>query len=259
MTVMPGHLSYSAIDSGLPHSPGSALHVPQPISMMTTGDMGILKSNLLPSLGLYSGLSLATYIAAQRTDPIELKEWLEPSVHVINAWWTAIGGPMCATKMSFSDTWAGLPWTEKLILTCVTAWGCRQFVRVTMRSFVRGKNAARCDNYKQESEIWDRWKYAFFKVVLPEAALRAVISLIPTTPSVKWISTLTFRVNTLTTIRAGRVLGATILAAGFGLEAITDPQLELQDQEYPDEQLEIPEERFDHIRQSVLRIVRLLK
>lgn len=226
--IMAAHPSNSAMYSNLPRPPKSAFHAAGPNFKMTSGDLGILKSTLLPSFGLYSGLSLATYITAQRTDRVELKDWLWPSGQVINAWWTAIGRPMYETKISFSDAWTGLTWTEKVLLGCVTAWGCRLFARIASRSLKRGKDDARYDACKKEPGFW---KTAFFKIFLPEAAVLSFISLPFTIPFAMGDTTLSLATNTISSIRA---FGTAVFAAGFGMEVMADTQIELHRQERSD-------------------------
>lgn len=225
---MAAHPSYSAIGNGLPRPPRSAFHPSRPSFGMTPGDLGILKSTLLPSFGLYSGLSFATYIAAQQTNRVELKDWLWPSGQVINAWWTAIGRPMYETKISFSDAWTGLTWSEKVLLGCVTLWGSRLFARIASRSLKRGKDDPRYDACKKEAGFW---KSAFYKIFLPEAAFLSLISLPFTVPFTMGDTTLSLSTNTLSAIRG---LGAAIFAAGFGMEVMADTQLELHRQERSD-------------------------
>lgn len=110
---------------------------------MALGDVGILKSTLLPTFGLYSSLSIATYAAAKATDRVELKDWLWPSAQVLSAWWSAIGQPMYNHEVSFGTVWDALPWTEKVLLSCVTIWGTRLFARIASRSLAREKDDPR--------------------------------------------------------------------------------------------------------------------
>lgn len=195
---------------------------------MTTGDVGILKSTILPSLGLYSSLSLATFVAAETTNRVELKDWLWPSGQVINAWWSAVGRPMYGTGISFSDAWTGLTWTEKLLLGGVSIWGTRLFARIASRSLIRGKDDPRYDAVKKERGFW---KTALFKVFLPEALFLSVISLPVTLPFCMDDTTLSMGMNSLITVRA---LGAGLFSAGFALEVLADTQLELYRKEHDD-------------------------
>lgn len=202
--------------------------VASPDFKMTTGDVGILKSTLLPSLGLYSSLSVATFVAAETTNRVELKDWLWPSGQVINAWWSAVGRPMNETGISFSDAWTGLTWTEKLLLGGVSIWGARLFARIASRSLVRGKDDPRYDAVKKERGFW---KSALFKVFLPEALFLSVISLPVTLPFSMGDTTLSMGMNSLSTVRA---LGAGLFSAGFALEVLADTQLESHRKKHDD-------------------------
>ncbi|GLI78270.1 hypothetical protein PoHVEF18_006579 [Penicillium ochrochloron] len=195
---------------------------------MTTGDVGILKSTLLPSFGLYSGLSITAYAAAQATDRLEIKDWLWPSAQVLNAWLTAIGRPMYETGITFPDAWRGLTWSEKLLLSGVTIWGTRLFARIVSRSLARGKDDPRYEAQKKEPGFW---KTALFKIFLPEAAFLSFISLPITVPYSMGDTTLSVSTNTLSTVRA---LAVGLFSSGFALEVMADTQLELHRKERED-------------------------
>lgn len=195
---------------------------------MTTGDVGILKSTLLPSFGLYSGLSITAYAAAQATDRLEIKDWLWPSAQVLNAWLTAIGRPMYETGITFPDAWRGLTWSEKLLLSGVTIWGTRLFARIVSRSLARGKDDPRYEAQKKEPGFW---KTALFKIFLPEAAFLSCISLPITVPYSMGDTTLSVSTNTLSTVRA---LAVGLFSSGFVLEVMADTQLELHRKERED-------------------------
>lgn len=222
-------VSYTVIDERLTdrlHAP--PLRAAKPNFKMTTGDVGILKSTLLPSFGLYSGLSIAAFAAAKATGRVEMKDWLWPSGQVINAWWSAIGRPMYETGMSFTDAWTGLTWSEKLLLGGVTLWGSRLFARIARRSITRGKDDSRYDAMKKEPGFWES---AFFNIFLPEAAFLSVISLPLTLPFCMGDTTLSLSKNSLDTVRA---LGVGLFSSGFALEVMADTQLELHRQERTD-------------------------
>jgi steroid 5-alpha reductase family enzyme len=195
---------------------------------LTTGDIGILKSTLLPSCGLYSGLSLATFVAAKATNRVELKDWLWPSGQVINAWWNAVGRSMYETGITFSDAWAANSWTQKLLVGGVTIWGTRLFARIASRSLARGKDDSRYDAAKTEPGFW---KTALFKVFLPEALFLSVISLPVTMPFSLDNTAISLVSDTSSTLRA---LGVGLFSAGFALEVLADTQLELHRQERDD-------------------------
>lgn len=205
-----------------------SLHNARPNFRMSPGDVGILKSTILPSFGLYSSLSLGTYIAAKATDRVELKDWLWPSAQVINAWWSAIGQPMYDEGISFNACWDSLSWTEKVLLSCVTIWGTRLFGRIASRSLSRGKDDARYDAIKKEPGFW---RTAFLKVFLPETVVLSVISLPFTTPFHMGGSNIWLGENTINVVRA---LGVGLFGAGFAMEVMADTQLGLHRKERTD-------------------------
>ncbi|CAI7591235.1 unnamed protein product [Penicillium glandicola] len=214
--------------SALENQASSSLHSPPLRCNITPSDVGILKSTLLPSFSLYSTLSLATYIAAEATNRVELKDWLWPSAQVLNAWWTAIGQPMCKHDISFGAACKALLWTERVLLTCVTIWGTRLFARIACRSLSRGTDDARYDAIKKEPGFWKR---AFLKIFLPEAAALSVISLPFTVPFTMGETTLPIGNDMVNIVRA---LGVGLFAAGFAMEAMADAQLGLHRQERTD-------------------------
>lgn len=205
----------------------------------TTGNIGILKSTILPSFTLYSSLSVATFIVAKKTDRVELKDWLWPSSHVLNAWWSAVGRDMYKNKVTFSTAWGKLSWTEKLLIGSVTVWGMRLFARIARRSLTRGKDDSRYEACKKDPGFW---RMALFKIFLPEATVLSVISL-PFTLPFNWSgSAVSLGVEYLNTIRA---FGVGLFSAGFALEVMSDTQLELH-----------REERTDLCRHGVWSLVR---
>jgi steroid 5-alpha reductase family enzyme len=195
---------------------------------MTPGDVGILKSTLLPSFGIYSSLSLATYLAAEATNRVELKDWLWPSAQVLNAWWSAIGQHMYKENLPLSTVWEALPWTERVLLSCVTIWGTRLFARIASRSLTRGKDDSRYEAVKKEPGFW---KSAFVKIFLPEALVLSFISLPFTIPFNGGDTTLALGENALNLVRG---LGVGLFGAGFAMEVLADTQLELHRRERAD-------------------------
>ena len=214
--------------TALENQASSPLHSPPLQNNMTPGDVGILKSTLLPSFGLYTSLSLGTYFAAEVTDRVELKDWLWPSAQVLNAWWTAIGRPMYTHNLPFSTAWSAQSWTEKVLLSCVTIWGTRLFVRIASRSLSRGRDDSRYDAAKKEPGFW---KSAFAKIFLPEALVLSMISLPFTAPLTMGNATLGLGKDALNVVRA---LGVGLFGIGFGLEVLADTQLELHRRERTD-------------------------
>ncbi|KAJ5336239.1 Protein of unknown function DUF1295 [Penicillium brevicompactum] len=214
--------------STLENQASSALHSPPLQNAMTPGDVGIFKSTLLPSFGLYTSLSLGTYLAAEATNRVELKDWLWPSSQVLNAWWTAVGSPMYTHNLSFDTVWNAIPWTEKVILGCVTIWGTRLFARIASRSLSRSGDDSRYETAKTEPGFW---KSAFVKIFLPEALVLGIISLPFTIPFTIGDTTLPVSEDGLSIIRA---LGVGLFGVGFGMEVMADTQLELHRRERTD-------------------------
>ncbi|KAJ5781206.1 hypothetical protein N7457_006366 [Penicillium paradoxum] len=206
----------------------SSLHSPPLQNKMTPSDVGIFKSTLLPSFGLYSTLSLATYVAAEATDRVELKDWLWPSAQVLNAWWSAIGQPMCKDNISLGTAWDALPWTERVLLSCVTIWGTRLFARIAARSLSRGQDDSRYDAVKKEPGFWTT---AALKIFLPEALILSVISLPFTVPFTVGGTALRMDDEAVDLVRA---LGVAVFGAGFAMEVMADTQLGLHRQERTD-------------------------
>jgi steroid 5-alpha reductase family enzyme len=195
---------------------------------LTPGDVGILKSTLLPSFGLYSSLSLATYFAAEATNRVELKDWLWPSAQVLNAWWSAIGQNMYKHGHPFRAAWDALPWTEQVLLSCVTIWGTRLFSRIASRSLSRDTDDARYEAVKKEPGFW---KSAFVKIFLPEALILSVISFPFTLPFNTDNNTLALGEDARNIVRA---LGVGVFGAGLAMEVLADTQLELHRRERTD-------------------------
>lgn len=203
----------------------------KPDVRINAGDVGILKSTLLPSFTLHSGLTLASYAAARATDRGELKDYNWPSSQVANAWWSAIGRRMYYDHLPFTTAWDILPWTEKLLLSSVTLWGTRLFYRIVSRSVARGKDDPRYDELKEQQGSSSFWNTASFKLFLPEAAFLAFISLPFTLPFRMGSSAVTLAPEVSCALRT---LGVGLFSAGFAMEALADTQLELHRQERSD-------------------------
>ncbi|KAJ3940369.1 uncharacterized protein N0V96_009365 [Colletotrichum fioriniae] len=200
-----------------------SLHPSNPVNAATTSTLGLVQNALLPSFGLHAGLSTVVYAVARYTDRADAKDWLWPSGQVANAWWTAIGARVVHDGLSVPSAWNSLGYTQKLLLTGVSAWGARLFYRIATRSVKRGKDD---DRYvalkKKDPKFWDK---AFFSMFLPEAALQALIALPFTLP---------FRAP-LTSARSSAFtefpetfhsLAVFLFTAGLALETIADSQLE---------------------------------
>lgn len=196
---------------------------------LNAGDVGILKSTLLPSFTLHTGLTLASYAAARATDRGEIKDYNWPSSQVANAWWSAVGRRVYYDNIPFTTAWNILPWTEKLLLSSVTLWGTRLFYRIVSRSVSRGKDDPRYDELKKQDKGF--WNSALFKQFLPEAAFLTFITLPFTLPFRMPSSTLSVEPEVSCALRT---LGVGLFSAGFAMEALADTQLELHHQERSD-------------------------
>jgi steroid 5-alpha reductase family enzyme len=183
--------------------------------------VGILRSTLLPSFGLHSGLSIIAYVGGRLTDRVEAKDWLWPTSQVINAWWSSVGTRVLCDNLDISTAWSTLEYPEKLLLGAVTLWGERLFYRIASRSISRGSDDPRYEAKKTESGFWDN---AFFSIFLPEAAFQTLISLPFTLP---------FRA-THASLAASPVpacaelvhgLAVFLFSSGFALEVLADKQL----------------------------------
>ncbi|KAK6212125.1 DUF1295 domain protein [Colletotrichum tabaci] len=200
-----------------------SLHPSNPVNTATTTTLGLLQNALLPSFGLHAGLSTVAYAVARYTDRAEAKDWLWPSGQVANAWWTAIGARVVHDGLSVPAAWSSLGYTQKLLLSGVSAWGVRLFYRVASRSVKRGKDDARyVAAKKRDPKFWDK---AFFTMFLPEAALQALIALPFTLP---FRAPLTCAASSPFTDypETFHSLAVFLFTAGFALETLADTQLE---------------------------------
>lgn len=213
---------------------------PPRMTIMNPGDVGILKSTILPSFALHSGLSITSYILSRATDRAELKDWFWPSSQVTNAWWSAIGTRMYYDNVSFCDAWGDLSLTEKLLLSFVSIWGTRLFYRISKRTIERGKDDPRYSELKAQDPNF--WNTALYKHYLPEAAFLTFITLPFTLPFRLNRSTVPVEPEVSCVLRA---LGVGLFSAGLTMEVMADTQLELHRQE-----------RTDLCRRGVWSIVR---
>lgn len=192
-----------------------------------SSDIGIFKSTILPSFTLHSGLSVAAYVASRCTDRADIKDWNWPASQVLNAWWSAVGTHMYHDNLSLGDAWAGLAWSEKLLLSGVTMWGTRLFYRISSRSISRGKDDPRYQQAKaKEGGPAGFWALtsSFVKLYLPEALFLTAITLPFTLP---------FRGGHGAGVMVDedvasclRALAIGLFGAGFTLETLADTQLE---------------------------------
>lgn len=138
-------------------------------------DVGILRDTLLPTFALHSGLSLVAWTIGRSTDDFEVKDWLWPSSHLVNAWWASIGRRIVFGKLSPVQALGSLSRPEYLLLGGVTIWASRQLFVLASRRRPR-------DN---KSIVYDRdkfWVDALYDVFLPRAAIQTVVTLPLTAP-----------------------------------------------------------------------------
>jgi steroid 5-alpha reductase family enzyme len=195
---------------------------------ISSQDLGIFKSTLLPSFQLHSGLAVVAYLAGRYTNHVDLKDWLWPSGMVLNAIWSALGrrvygglpGLTSQPSIPLSVAWPILPWSEKLLLSLVTIWGTRLTYRIVTRSLARGEDDPRYAEVKKEKGFWNN---ALFSTFLPEAVMQTIISLPFTAP---------FRSEPVVALGAdtqwagvARSAAVGLFTAGMALEVLADWQL----------------------------------
>ena len=186
---------------------------------LDTTAVGILRSTLLPSLGLQSGLAVIAYGGSRLSDRVEGKDWLWPSSQIINAWWSLVGSRVLNENINISTAWSSLVYPEKLILGGVTLWGGSLLYRIVSRS-VQGEDT----KYKLDKTEPDFWNKAFFTTFLPVAGFQSLISL----PFI-----LPFRAtgaNGPAPVAGGfsdlaHGLGVFLFSTGFALEILADKEL----------------------------------
>lgn len=204
---------------------------PQP--QIGPGDVGLLKSTFLPSLGRNTTLSVLSYLISYSADRGEIKDCFWGANQVINAWWTALGrstrdhlkqrpeGPGLVT--SITQSWEELSWSQKLLLFGVSLWGIRLTHRIASRGRRRYRSGKGNDDprYALAKNDPSFWKYAFWKLYLPEAVFQSVIALPFTVP---------FRSTTSSSLspalrNLARTVGVGVFGVGFALETLADGQL----------------------------------
>ncbi|KAJ5016236.1 hypothetical protein K4K57_011825 [Colletotrichum sp. SAR 10_99] len=204
------------------------LHPSNPVNSATTTTLGLLQNALLPSFGLHAGLSTVTYAVARYTDRADAKDFLWPTGQVANAWWTAVGTRVIYDGLSLPSAWDSLGYTQKLLLTGVSAWGGRLLYRIATRSVKRGRDDDRYVVAKQrDPKFWDR---AFFTMFLPEAAFQALIALPFTLPFQAPLASA--RASLITDFpETFHSLAVFLFTTGFALETLADTQLEAHSKE----------------------------
>ena len=188
---------------------------------LDTSAVGILRSNLLPSLGLQSGLSIIAYGASRATNRVDGKDLLWPAGQVIQAWSSAIGTKVASDNLDVLTALFTLDYPHKLILTGVTLWGGRLFYRALSRSISRGHDDPRYEAAKEEPDFWQR---SLFTIFLPEAFFQTLISLPFTLPFGDAQRSLApYPTSAISELATG--LGLFSFCAGFALEVLADVQL----------------------------------
>jgi steroid 5-alpha reductase family enzyme len=189
--------------------------------VLDTSTVGILKSTLLPSLALQSGLSVIAYSGSRLTNRVDGKDWLWPAGQVINAWSSAIGMKLLCDNEDIWHALSELSYAHKLILSGVTLWGGRLFYRVVSRSIQRGHDEPRYEAAKSEPDFWNQ---SLFTIFFPEAVFQTLISLPFTLPFKETQRGYTpYPIPAVAELATG--LGVFMFGAGFALEVLADAQL----------------------------------
>ena len=94
---------------------------------------------------------------------------------MINAWWSALGSPVCHDRLTFSSAWNDLTWSERALL-----FGARWSISLLPHSVAVPREVdPRYDEVKQEPGCWNRASSLFS---LPEAVFQSITSLSFTAP-----------------------------------------------------------------------------
>ncbi|KAI1382988.1 DUF1295-domain-containing protein [Hypoxylon trugodes] len=205
---------------------GSHLQPGQPINIRlggTSSALGLIQHAIIPSFGFNSGLSLIAYGIARYSDRVEVKDLVWPGAQVANAWWSAVGGPLVYDGVPLSTAWSALSYSQKLLLTGVSAWGTRLFYRVASRALRRSKDDPRYETADRKDPGF--WNKAYFTKFLPEAFIITLTSLPFTLP---------FRAPVASALASPfpeassitHSLAIFLFTAGFALETLADSQLE---------------------------------
>ncbi|KAF2718356.1 hypothetical protein K431DRAFT_322505 [Polychaeton citri CBS 116435] len=181
-------------------------------------DVGIFKDTIAPTFAINAGLATIAWGIGRATNRVEAKDWLWPSVPIINAWWSALGKRVVFDGVKPSHAWSSLSWVERVLLSGVTLWGGRLLYRVASRSIARGKDEPRYDARKKEEGFWNK---ALVQTFLPEAIATTLISIPYAGP---------FRHHVGATIRGYRpwlqMAAVGLYTSGLTLETVADYQLD---------------------------------
>ncbi|KAJ1334106.1 DUF1295 domain-containing protein [Microdochium nivale] len=199
-----------------------------PTNPINATAVGLLQSAVLPSFGFHSGLSVIAYGVARYTDRAEVKDYLWASGMTANAWWSAVGTRVAYDGLSVPQAWSTMTYSQRLLLTGVTAWGLRLLYRIASRGARRGSDDPRYVSAKKKDPA-GFWNKAALGLFLPEALAQTIISLPFTLP---------FRAS-LESVAASPDVGypaiftslaVFLFSTGFALETLADTQLEAHKQ-----------------------------
>lgn len=187
-------------------------------SVATT--VGIFRTTLLPSFAFHTGLSLITYGVSRYTERAEGKDWLWPAGQVANAWWSALSTRVVYDGLSLDAAFAQLSYSERLLLTGVTAWGVRLFYRIASRAVRRGEDDPRYAADKLQPDFWGK---ALLTQFLPEAALQTLITLPFTLPFRAGLTAAPLPTHA----KLAHAAAVFLFSTGYALEVLADSQLEV--------------------------------
>jgi steroid 5-alpha reductase family enzyme len=134
-------------------------------------------------------------------------------------------------NISIGTAYSHLPYSEKLLLTGVTAWGARLLYRIASRTLSKDHDDPRYDEVKKEEGFWNK---ALFSIFLPEAVFQALISLPFTLPfRALDASAVASPLHVHPEYTHGIAVG--LFSAGFALEILSDIQLAAHQKNNPDD------------------------
>jgi steroid 5-alpha reductase family enzyme len=202
-----------------------------PINPIDASTIGIFRSTLLPSIGFHSGLAVVAYAACRATNRVDGKDWLWPSAQVLNAWWCAVGYRVVNENISIGTAYSHLPYTEKLLLTGVSAWGARLLYNTVSRTLKRDNDDLRYEVAKKEEGFWNK---ALFSIFLPEALFQAVISL-PLTLPFTALDASAYASPLHVHPEYTHGIAVALFSAGLAMEVLADSQAAVHKETSPDD------------------------
>jgi steroid 5-alpha reductase family enzyme len=190
---------------------------------LLTHTMGLVRTALLPSLGVHGGLSIIAYGIARAFNRVELKDYLWPTGMVLNAWWVAFGRHMIShPQVSFGQAWSRLRYHQIALLGAATVWSGRLAYRIISRGLRRGTDDPRYQDVKNDAGFWNMAPSTIF---LPEAIFQAIITLPLVIPLSDDHITGLYGAP-LAVAGRFRLAAAAIFAAGLTMETLADHQIE---------------------------------